>query len=198
MIKNLYIITLFLFFIPISLNSSEISDLEIEGISIGESALKITNRHKIIEEGKKNAYQYQYLKEPNKFGEIYILENDDFEIYDGISFYVNMSDPNFKIFMLRGLIWLDINSCLSKRNEIKKDIENILGEFEKFETVTFAKQDELNESKYHHLNYTLASGGFVNLLCTDWSKNMKEKFNYSSGLSVAIFTEEVNAWLNNY
>ena len=62
MIKNLYIITLFLFFIPISLNSSEISDLEIEGISIGESALKITNRHKIIEEGKKKCLSVSVLK----------------------------------------------------------------------------------------------------------------------------------------
>ena len=175
MMKILFSILFIFFSSPIIADS--ISDFQIEGISIGDSALNFLNRSEIIKQTKMNSSHYSYLKKPNEFGEVYILENDKFDIYDGLSFFVKQDDNNFEIRMLRGLIWLDINSCLSQREKIRNEIEGIIENFEKEEITFNAHQDELSESKMHNINYYLPSGDVITLQCTDWSKRMKKEYN---------------------
>lgn len=177
---------------------NDASSFQIEGISIGDSALNFLNRSEIIKQTKKNSSQYSHLKNPNEFGEIYILDNDKFEIYDGISFFVKQSDANFEIRMLRGLIWLDIKPCLAKRDEIKQEIESVIENFEKAENTFKSNIDKLLESKMYNINYYLSSGDLITIQCSDWSERMQKEFNYTSGLSVAISTKDFDDWIRNY
>lgn len=177
---------------------NDVSSFQIEGISIGDSALNFLSRSEIIKQTKKNSSQYSNLKRPNEFGEIYILENGKFDVYDGLSMFVKQGDPNFEIRMLRGLIWLDIKSCLSKRDGIKQEIESVIENFEKVENTFNSNRDELLESKMYNINYYLSSGDLITIQCSDWSERMQKEFNYSSGLSVAISTKDFDEWIRNY
>ena len=177
---------------------NDASNFQIEGISIGDSALNFLSKSEIIKQTEKNSSQYLHLKKPNEFGEIYILENEKFDIYDGISMFVKQNDPNFEVRMLRGLIWLDIKSCLTKREEIKNEIKDVIENFEEKENTFNSNIDELLESKMYNINYYLPSGDLITLQCSDWSERMKKEFNYTSGLSVAISTKDFDDWIRNF
>ena len=65
--------------------ADDIKNIEIEGISIGDSLLDYMSRNEIKEEFKRTNFLYQYLKNPNKFGQVYLYEgnfkNYDFQIF---------------------------------------------------------------------------------------------------------------------
>ena len=177
---------------------NDASSFQIEGISIGDSALNFLSRSEIMKQTKENTKHYLHLKKPNEFGEVYILDNDKFDIYDGLSFFVKQNDNNFEIRMLRGLIWQDINSCLSQREKIRNEIEGVIENFEKEEKTFNANQDELSESKMYTINYYLPSDDVITLQCSDWSERMKKEYNYTSGLTVAISAKDFDDWIRNY
>ena len=51
--------------------SNEISNYQIEGISIGDSALEHVSEDLVISEIKRISEHYKYLNNPDKFGEVY-------------------------------------------------------------------------------------------------------------------------------
>ena len=48
----------------------------IESISLGDSLLDYMSRNEIKEEFKRTNFLYQYLKNPNKFGQVYLYEGN--------------------------------------------------------------------------------------------------------------------------
>ena len=65
-------LTLFVLFFSSSVVAVDISDFEIGGISIGDSALEYLSEEEIFEQIEANKESYRYLKDPNKFTEIEI------------------------------------------------------------------------------------------------------------------------------
>ena len=55
--------------------ADDISDFSIEGISIGDSLLDYMTEDEILEEIELNKNDYLYLKEPNKYAQIYYRYN---------------------------------------------------------------------------------------------------------------------------
>ena len=68
---------LFLIFFSFSAPSfaDDISDFEIEGISIGDSALEYISLEEIQKEIKRTKSGYEHLKNPDEFGEVYLRNN---------------------------------------------------------------------------------------------------------------------------
>ena len=74
---------------------SEIEDIEIEGISIGDSLLKYLSKEEIIKEIEINKHAYNYLSDD--FGEVYLFGK--FENYNHLSFMVKpQKDENYIIY----------------------------------------------------------------------------------------------------
>ena len=93
--------------------ADDINELEIEGISIGESLLDYLSKDEIINEIEANKSSYNYLN--NDFGEVYLYGN--FEKYDYLSFFVRQNDKKYIIFSIAGLINYDekFDACLLKQ-----------------------------------------------------------------------------------
>ena len=73
-----------------SVFADDISDFQIEGISIGDSLLDYMTEDEILEEFELRKDFYSYLKEPNKYAEVFLSEV--FSIFDdGLSFIVKNS-----------------------------------------------------------------------------------------------------------
>ena len=118
--------TIFILLFSVTVLANDITEFQIEGISIGDSALDYVSKDHIITEIKRTSEHYIYLKNQNDFGEVYIL-NRDFDTYEQISFFVKPNDKDFKIYMLRGI--LEINSlyeCLDLQKEIEYDLKKFL------------------------------------------------------------------------
>ena len=92
--KKLLILLFSLFFLSSpSVFAEDISDFQIEGMSIGDSLLDYMTEDEILEEIELNKDMYSHLKDPHKYAEVFLFK--DFPTYDdGLSFYVinNLSD----------------------------------------------------------------------------------------------------------
>ena len=180
--------------------ADDISDFEIEGISIGDSLLDYMSVNEIKKWLKITKNHYKYLKEPLKFKEVYLMNDPNFETYTSLSFFIKSNDKNFKIFSLRGMKYYknDMNSCLKVRNEISKEIEKIINQYEKKERTVKSKLDKSGRSYHNNIVYDLNSGGKITISCNDWEETLRKEKNWSEGLSVVLHSAETKKWISNY
>ena len=100
--------------------ADDISEFQIEGISIGDSALNFYSKKEI------KKFMKEFYPNSKKF---YLMENDisKFQQYDTVQFAFKKKDKKFIIYGLSGGIWFEnnINECLNKMSEIEKDLDII-------------------------------------------------------------------------
>jgi|TARA_Y100000310_G_C20092653_1_gene539002 hypothetical protein len=82
--------------------AEDISEYQIEGISIGDSLLDHLSKEEIIKELEITKPAYNYLNDD--FGEVYLFSN--FDTYDNLSFFVKPKDKHYTIYSIK------ISKCL--------------------------------------------------------------------------------------
>ena len=179
--------------------ADDISEFEVEGMSVGDSLLDYMSAKRIKEEFLKTKNHYIYLKKPNKFREVYITNANNFETYRSVSFYVKPNDKNYIIFGIRGLKTFlnSMDICLKKREEIVKEIENIIPKFTKKENNFNSTLDKSGQSPRSNWIFTLPSGDSILISCNDWEEKLRKKNNWTEGLSVMLQKKEVQEWFFN-
>ena len=75
-----------------SVFADDISDLQIEGISIGDSLLDYMTEDEILKEIERTKDWSLHLQEPNKYGKVYL--GGEFENYEYLGFYINNNQSN--------------------------------------------------------------------------------------------------------
>ena len=183
-----------------SVVAGDISDYEIEGMSIGDSLLDYLSKDEILDQFKITSNHYKYLNNTTKFGEAYIFNGENFETYKNLSFFVKRDDKKYKIFMIRGMLNYveDLEGCLKKQKEIANEIEKILTQYEKIEKSAISKTDPSGKSKYYYIKYFWKNGDDLVVQCNDWGEEIRKKNDWTEGLSVAISTKEFNDWITDY
>ena len=197
--KLLAILILGLFFITSS-QADDIRDFQIEGMSIVDSLLDYVSEEKIKSEIKINKSVYQYLKNKDKFGEVYIHNDENFKTYQKVSFFVKPDDRNYIIYFIRGMLDYveDIDGCLNKQKEIAKEIAKILPKFDRRESNFKSQRDPSRQSIFNQVIFELKTGDNIVISCSDWEESLRKKNNWTEGLSVAIQKKEVKDWFTNY
>ena len=126
--KKLLILLLSLFFLSSpSVFADDISDFEIEGMSIGDSLLDYMTEDEILAEIEITKNDYYYLNEPNKYVEVYLWK--DFPTYERISVFIKNNSTNqyitdkneqYKILSVNGYISFveNFEGCIQKSDEI--------------------------------------------------------------------------------
>ena len=201
------ILIIFIFLLSFPVSAEDISDFEIEGISIGDSLIELVSKDQILAQFKITSNYYKHLNNPNKFREVYIFSGKDFynskefEIYDDLSFFVKPDDNKYTIHFIRGLITFNENlqECFKIKNEIIQDIESIIPDYkDKRESSTSAQQDSSGRSKAYHTVYILENDDVFHINCNDWEENLRKKNNWTEGLTVSIYTNEFYQWLHDF
>ena len=202
------LVLLFSLFLLISSHSvfaDDISDFEIEGISIGDSLLDYMTEEEILEqiEYRINNNSYYYLKEPIKFIEIYLYEN--LKTYDQIAVfikhnsnkYVINKNEKYTILNIRGMITYneDFDSCIAKRDEIVEILSTIFPNGNKFEQIFEHPLDPSGDSIVDGVYFDFDSEARVESSCNNWEESFRIKNDYTEGLSVVIRTKEITSWL---
>lgn len=168
--------------------TSEISDYEIEGISVGDSLLDFFEEIEI-----KKDFFYKNKKYYAFSSKKYKSEN-----YDGIQFHAKNSDKRYKIVSIEGIKTFDNNfdECLKLKDKIVKDIVKDLGNPKVFSDEGKHVYDSTGKSKYYRTNIMLnPKAKYYNLSvsCTDWSKELEAKF--SDKLKVSISNNKFNDYI---
>ena len=175
--------------------AEDISELQIEGISIGDSLLDHYSKKKIL---KKTLYEKEQGNNKD-VGFVYLEGNEEnFENYRRIKIGYKTNDQYFKIILITAFVDInrDINKCIIKKQEITKDLKNIFNnhDFEDsgWEQHAFDATSRTNSSIFYfstNSNYD----SFVRVICYDWSKES----GYNDQLRVELVSSEYYEWLSS-
>ena len=187
---------LFLFLFSFSAPSfaEDISEYQIEGISIGDSLLDHLSKEEIITEIEINKPSYNYLSD--EFGEVYLFGN--FDIYDNLSFMVKPKDKHYTIYTIKGSISYDdkLEQCFAKQKEIEKEFSSTYKNTKKWKKTFKFPFDPTDESTSHNIMFTFDTGDHIEINCTKYKKSLKIENNWSDALQVIIDTKEVVDWFS--
>ncbi len=196
--KNIIIILIFLLNLQSLTKADDISDFEIEGMSVGDSLLDYFSKKKITD--KKNSYSDKgYIFGIKDFYSITFRQLSKFETYEAIQIYLKDKDENFIIQALSGFKYYEnnINECYSDLNSIEKEFDAIFSNSRKVGNGEKRKHvyDKSGESTTLDYYYYIKDNDyeFVAIVCTDWSKKMSR----SDSFQVEISSYEFGDFLFN-
>ena len=200
--KNIIIVIIFLLNLQSLTNADDISNFEIEGMSVGDSALAYFNLND-LEKGKKEKYTYIYPE--NKFLKVAIstgkTEATSLEIvskvYDDLSITIKPNDKNYIIYALSGRIYCEnnINICINLQSEVIKDLAQITKNAKKRTYKDPHPLDKSNKSFVHGTDYYFKDGGSISISVYDWSDKMTKEKNWHDSLQIGADTEVFNKFL---
>ena len=181
--------------------ADDISDFEIEGMSIGDSLLDYFTEDVIL-----NASTTKYPAS-SKYFEIHINVESTSENYDQISALVKSNDKSFKIHSISGDKYFFINqgknidqehlSCLKQKQKIKDEFSKILTNVSKNEYVhTYWSIDD-GKSISDVVDFDFEDGSAIRIFCNKFTIASIKKRNFFNGLSVSITPSAIIDWLDN-
>ena len=184
---RVFIAVLVLVFSSQSLTKADdISDFEIEGMSIGDSALNFFSEQDIINNSK------DYFRDKT----FTPVQNDKypfFKTYDAVDFSFKTGDRKYIIHNLNGILFYNnnIQDCYKKMDSITNDIEaNIKYQKKHSKQVFQHRADKTGKSKFTQTRFDLENG-YILIICYDYSVELGSR----DHMSVSIDTKEFNNWV---
>ena len=184
--KRLLLILILTFNIQTFTNADDIKDFQVEGISVGNSALDFYTKEKITE-------YYKDWYEP-KYSVAAIEEQRG--IYDEIQLVYERNNSEYKIVAISALKYSDMKFCNIKMDEIADEISNIFGKDVKKSKKKTKKHrsDKSGKSKVTDIFFKLKKEkDEIVVACYDWSKKME----YWDNLRISIRSSNYTKYLNN-
>ena len=168
--------------------ADDINDLEIAGMSLGDSLLEYYTESKLNLNKSRTNYPGS-----DKYYSISIVEKT-YE-YDGMKFDVKSGDKKYLIAGMDGRIHFEETSkCLKKKKEIINEI------------VFNIKVKKRDDYEFEYPQYIKSKaiitdlsieGGDIRIWCDDISKETREKFGLIKSLAVSISSDVFANWLKN-
>ena len=177
-------ILIFLTFLPVKAN--EISSFQVEGLSIGESALKFFSKKK-IQTGKMDYYNNK------KYTTVRIID-ESFNNYDLIEFSYLTNDSQYKFANIKGVKFKDfkMKNCLKQINEIFNDASLMFKTWSKSNIrKTIHNADPSNKSFQTWGGFFSKDGGNVTMGCDDYS----DAFGSRDHMDVSIRNKDFSNFL---
>ena len=191
--KNLlsfFLVILILFGLQSWTMADDISDFQIEGMSIGDSLLsyykedEILNTNIMYYPNSKKFYQVAFLVEGN--------------LYDALNINLKKDDKKYKIYAIKGVKDFDnkLAKCLKHKTNVIKDVVNILEN-------TKENKGESDWDGYYGQSISYQSGfeinnGSIFINCIKWDKNNDtvKSAEWVDTFNVEVSTNEWRDWLN--
>ena len=178
--------------LSLSAKADDIDEFEIEGMSIGESALEHFTKNQI----EKNKYFAYPLKD--YFQSYVITPNSD--RYGSIQFSIKDGDNDFILESIEGAISpIDFFECKKQKKTIEKEIKEIFPNLK----VNYGKEEPMwsdTDSKAittdFYLNTSFFDGGIIRVMCVDRSKRVEEEKGWADSLRVIINSKEFNIFID--
>ena len=183
--KLFIIIIIFISFQSLS-KADDISDFQIEGMSIGDSALDYFSINDII----KNSKSYYKNKE---FTPVQNDKYDFFKTYDAVDYHFKTGDNKYIIQSISGILFYDknIEQCYKKMNSIIADIDKNFDYIKKYpKAINKHRGDKTGKSIFTETTYKLKDG-YIVVICYDYSIEDGGQ----DHLALSIDTNELNKFL---
>ena len=173
--------------------ADDISDFQIEGMSIGDSALDYFTADEIT---KNIMWHYNDNKKNNEFVIVEFYNYKSAKQYDGIQIAIKPKDKKYKIYVIAGAIQYvnkKIEDCYSEMQKIDTVLLDVFPSSDREETEEILKADKTGKSKVNSVYYFFTEGGNVSVQCYYYSKNYPGS-NSKNNLRVGIRSKEYREW----
>ena len=185
--KRLLLILILTLSFQTLVKADNIRDLEIEGMSIGDSLLDFYSKDKIIDNFNNNSY-------PNsdKYWGISIIEKVN--KYDGIKFHVKTDDKKYLIAAISGRIHFEKNAnCLKEKDKILLEITSSITIINRKDYIFDYPQYIKSKS---HITDLIINGGKIRVFCDDLSDEVVKELNLVKSLAITLNSKIFDTWLN--
>jgi len=190
--KRLLVIIILTFSFQSWTKADDIRDLQIEGMSIGDSLLDYMTINKIkIAENNPTYYKNNIF--------IVIFSNIESEKYDRIQITYKPDDKKFIIHEIQGVVDMKNNfkECKKIKKEVMKSVKDLFKNSQKIDETKPHDWDKsknsIVESSWRYPN----QGGYAHIACTKWSEEMFKKNGWVSNFQVTVGSEEFKLFLQN-
>ena len=155
---------LFLIFFNFSAPSfaDDISDLQLEGMSIGDSLLDYMSEEEIKE-------NVGYVYPDKKF--TVSIYNKSSEIYDEVGIEYKSKDKKYKIHGVQGAIFFEnnIEGCYEKQDEIEKEISSMFTGTKKNNWGILTNPHQAEGSTFKVISFDFSNGSRATIECYHYS-----------------------------
>ena len=191
MIKKLLPILILIFTLQTPSQADDIRDFQIEGMSIGDSALDYFTKDQI-----KNA-EYKMFK--NDKYKTFVFYDSDYKVFDAIEIAYKKNDKKFIIASISGGITVtNKEDCLKKNDEMVNNLKDFFPESQSMSDEGFHPADTNGKSKYYRTSFKInpkAKYFEVEVSCIFFEGELAN--NYSSNAGITIKTDTFNEWVTH-
>jgi len=189
--KKLLLIFILTFSFQTLVKADDIKNFEIEGISIGDSALDYFKKKQLDDKSYTFGTNDKYLTS--------YFYKSEFQNYDAVEVTYLKNDKNYIIKGISGgNIVSSLDECKTKYNKIKKDLNSYFKDADSINDEGSHPSDTTGKSKYFRTSYSINpnSNYFeIETSCIFYEGEAAKKF--SSNAGVTIKDADMNDWLNN-
>ena len=162
--------------------AEDIKDFEIEGMSLGDSALRYY-KEKEIKKNTENIYG------DNLYTQFYSTSKNSNSVYEGYQIHYKLGDKNYIIEVISGIKWTEsFDQCKKLKKKIKKEL-SIFFSIEKTEWIDQEYEDD--EGKTNASFFYFDNGDSVDIQCKDWNSTVE----FRDNLRVSLWTAEFQKFI---
>ena len=186
--KRLLSILILIFSVQSFTKADDIKEFEIEGMSIGDSALNFIEKDYLL------AHKQDWFKS-NEFSIAADMDLNFLNIYDTLQIIYRTDDDKFRIEGIEAIKFYEknIKQCQSKFNELFSEIKSIFHSVETSEKRTVKHDfDKNGKSTVTDQSIFTSNDDSIIIACYDWS----EEIGFSDQLRVSIRTFAYDSFLS--
>ena len=186
---------LILFTLPTPSWADDIRDFEIEGMSIGDSALDYFTNKDI----KKAINEKITYPNSQKFSMLTFYLHKNLKIYDSVQINHLTNDKELIVYGISGINYFEnsINKCKKEKKTIVNELSEVFKNSEKINRKKKHEYDKSGKSFIHQTLFDLISGDQIRVECYDWSKKLTKKEGLDDQLVVSILQKDFSNFLTN-
>ena len=176
-------ILIIIFSFQSSTNADDIRDFEIEGISIGDSALDYFSNNELKKSTDESATDRKYI--------VKSFFNREWILYEAIQISYKNSDKNKIIVGIGGVIDFpdNINSCKSEMYKISSELSKLFPNAIKKDWGKYKMPT--NEGHYFPITFDFKNLSRAMVSCQDWNKET----GITDNLKVSLFSADYSEYL---
>jgi len=173
--------------------ADDISEFQIEGMSIGDSLLDYFSKKEI----KDNTNTGYYTN--NKYTSVEFFQLSSFKTYDSVGLKYKTDDKKYIIVGISGTLFCEknIEKCNKKQKEIDLDISNMFENVQREVYTGKHDADKSGKSTTSQINYWFKSKEVVSIEVIDWSEKITNEKGWTDNVSVVFYTSDFAQWIIN-
>ena len=183
---------LLLFSFQTSSQADDITDFEIEGISVWGSLLNYFSEKEIEDNIQPTSFKNK------KYTKFEMHKHDSFKTYETVQVFFKTNDEKYKIYFVSGALFdenINIKNC-KKKDEIAEEISKSIKDVKiNDEGIYNHPTDKSGKSKVNASIFRFLSGDYIKVTCVDYSKKIEEEWGWNDNVRVDIGTEEFSNFL---